>query len=126
MVDHLRPHHQRPAHPLARAAHHDHPRRSRDGITHIAATFGFQDRTDFPEVLRRAAAANPDLLGPAGDPEQASYFLSRITLHRTRRPGLARWRKTLFIAMAHNAASQAEFLRLPADRTVVLSAEVSL
>lgn len=99
---------------------------ARDGITHIEATFGFQDRTDFPEVLRRAAAADPDLLGPDGDPEQASYFLSRITLHRTRRPGMARWRKNLFIAMAHNAASQAEFLRLPADRTIVLSAEVPL
>ncbi|MPV90521.1 potassium transporter Kup [Georgenia ruanii] len=95
-----------------------------DGIVHIAATFGFQDPTDFPEVLRRAAAADPAMLGPEGDPDRASWFLSRITLKRTTRPGLARWRKALFIALAHNAASQAEFLGLPNDRTVTLSAEV--
>jgi KUP system potassium uptake protein len=92
-----------------------------DGIMHIGAEFGFQDRTDFPEVLRRATAEFPDL-----EPEQASYFLSRITLRRTDKPGLAGWRKRLFIALAHNAPSQAEFLGLPEDSTVVLSSEVPL
>jgi len=92
-----------------------------DGIMHIGAEFGFQDRTDFPEVLRRAAAEYPDL-----DPERASYFLSRITLRRTDKPGMAGWRKRLFIALAQNAPSQAEFLGLPEDRTIVLSAEVPL
>jgi KUP system potassium uptake protein len=96
------------------------------GVTHIAATFGFQDRTDFPEVLRRAASEHASLLGEDGDPDQATYFLSRVTLHRTERPGLARWRKALFIGMAHNAASQAEFLHLPTGHTVTVSADVSL
>jgi KUP system potassium uptake protein len=94
-----------------------------DGIIHIAAEFGFQDPTDFPEVLRRIAGLHPETDLNLDD---ASYFLSRITLRRTNRPGMATWRKQLFLALAHNAASQAEFLRLPEDRTVVLSAEVPL
>jgi KUP system potassium uptake protein len=94
-----------------------------DGITHITAEFGFQDPTDFPEVLSRAIAGQS---GPPVDPDNTSYFLSRITLHRTDRPGMAGWRKRLFISLAHNAPSRAEFLCLPNDRTLVLSAEVPL
>jgi KUP system potassium uptake protein len=97
-----------------------------DGVMHVNAVFGFQDRMDFPEVLRRAAR-RPDATELAGlDPDQVSYFVSRVTLSLTRQRGLAGWRKRLFVAMAHNAASQAEFLGLPNERTVVLSAEVGV
>ncbi|MGQ5262832.1 potassium transporter Kup [Micromonospora sp. ZYX-F-536] len=92
-----------------------------DGIIHITAVFGFQDPTDFPEVLRRCAT-HP--LAEGIDYEQISYFVSRITLRCTRSPGMATWRKRLFIALAHNAASHAEFLHLPEELTIVLSAEV--
>jgi KUP system potassium uptake protein len=101
-----------------------------DGILHIAATFGFDDRTDFPEVLRRGLAAH-DEGRDAGerrrlDPTTASYFVSRVNLQRSKQPGLASWRKRLFVALAHNAASQVEFLNLPEERTVVMSAQVSV
>jgi KUP system potassium uptake protein len=99
-----------------------------DGILHVAATFGFNDRTDFPEALRRGLAQRADegrtRDGRALDPSTASYFVSRISLRLTKQPGMARWRKKLFIALAHNAASQAEFLGLPEDRTVVMSTQV--
>jgi KUP system potassium uptake protein len=99
-----------------------------DGILHIAATFGFDDRTDFPEVLRRGIGQRADggrtADGQELDPDTASYFVSRVSLRRTKQPGMARWRKQLFITLAHNAASQAEFLGLPEDRTVVMSTQV--
>ncbi|WP_375373445.1 hypothetical protein [Micromonospora sp. ATA51] len=81
----------------------------------------FRTPTDFPEVLRRAAA-HP--LAQTIDLDHVSYLVSRITLRCTRQPGMAIWRKRLFIALAHNAASHAEFLHLPEERTIVLSAEV--
>ncbi|MFE9955159.1 potassium transporter Kup [Micromonospora sp. NPDC005299] len=96
-----------------------------DGIIHIDALFGFQDATDFPEVLRHAAA-HPHAKGINLDLDQISYFVSKITLRCTRQPGMAIWRKRLFIALAHNAASHAEFLHLPEERTIVLSAEVAV
>jgi KUP system potassium uptake protein len=92
-----------------------------DGIVHIAAAFGFQDTTDFPEVLRRVTDSRPEL---GLDADNAAYFLSRITLRRTNRPGMVTWRKQLFIALAHNAPSQAEALCLPEDRTIVMSGDV--
>jgi KUP system potassium uptake protein len=100
-----------------------------DGLVYIAAKFGFQDSTDFPEVLRRAigleTGPHPRVdLGQELDPEKATYFLSRITLRLADQPGMATWRKRLFIALAHNAPSSAEFLCLPEKRTVVMSSEV--
>ncbi|WP_167666771.1 potassium transporter Kup [Micromonospora narathiwatensis] len=92
-----------------------------DGIIHITAVFGFQDPTDFPEVLRHAAS-HP--LASGINLDQVSYFVSRITLRCTPHPGMAIWRKRLFIGLAHNAASHVEFLHLPEERTIVLSAEV--
>ena len=97
-----------------------------DGIVHVSAEFGFQDKTDFPEVLRRASAMKTPGLECDLDLRTASYFLSRITLNRTRLPGMSAWRKHLFIALAHNAASQAEFLCLPIDRTVVMGSQVDI
>jgi KUP system potassium uptake protein len=79
-------------------------------------------------VLRRGLAQRADggrtADGQELDPSTASFFVSRITLQRTKQPGMARWRKQLFITLAHNAASQAEFLGLPEDRTVVMSTQV--
>jgi KUP system potassium uptake protein len=94
-----------------------------DGIIHIAAEFGFQDPTDFPEVLRRVVGEHPET---NLDPDAASYFVSRITLRRTDLPGMVTWRKQLFLALAHNAPSQAEFLGLPEDRTIVMSGQVRI
>jgi KUP system potassium uptake protein len=95
-----------------------------DGIVHVDAEFGFQDRTDFPEVLRRARELPG--VGDDIDPDAASWFVSRITLRRTRRPEMSTWRKALFIGLAHNTASQAEFLCLPDDRTVVMGSRVDI
>jgi KUP system potassium uptake protein len=94
-----------------------------DNIVHVDAEFGFQDPTDFPEVLRRVAGQHPetDL-----DPDNASYFVSRIHLRRTDRPGMGGLPKRLFLALAHNAPSQTENLHLPEDRTVVMSGEVPI
>jgi KUP system potassium uptake protein len=101
----------------------DHLGDESDGIIHIDAHFGFQDATDFPEVLRRIAEQHPDY---DLDPGDATYFVSRITLRRTDRPGMTTWRKVLFIALAHNAPSQSEFLCLPNERTIVMSGEVPI
>jgi KUP system potassium uptake protein len=94
-----------------------------DGIVHIAATFGFQDRSDVPQVLHRA---NADALESALDPDGATYFLSRITLHRTHQPGMNTWRKHLFIALAHNATNPADYLCLPTERTVIMGSHLDL
>jgi KUP system potassium uptake protein len=93
-----------------------------DGITHLTARFGFQDDLDVPRTLRRAAKR----LERDADFEHVSYFLSRITIIPGNAPGMAAWRKKLFIAIARNAASPVPYFHLPDDRTIVMSAHIEL
>jgi KUP system potassium uptake protein len=95
-----------------------------DGIELVRARFGFQDQIDVPRALREAAA----LGGEAADidPDNASYFLSRIAIEPTNAPGMARWRKRLFVAMSRNAASPAGYFGLPVDRVVALGSTIDL
>ena len=67
-------------------------------------------------------------IGLEGDAreEDAVYFLSQVTIRLTDEPGLAGWRKRLYVAMARNAASPADFFHLPADRTVTIGSTVDL
>jgi KUP system potassium uptake protein len=93
-----------------------------DGITHVTARYGFMDKIDVPATLRRVA---DDIEGPF-ELDRASYFLSRISIVRTDAPGMAPWRKRLFIVIARNAANPVTLFGLPDDRTVVLSAHIEV
>ena len=93
-----------------------------DGITHMTARIGFMDKIDVPATLRMAAE---DVEGEL-DLERASYFLSRITIVPTDAPGMAPWRKKLFVAIARNAANPVALFGLPDDQTVILSAHIEL
>jgi KUP system potassium uptake protein len=94
-----------------------------DGIVHISARFGFQDDQNIPAVLRDALMLTDEL---DFDPDTALYFLSRIVIERGSARGLMRWRKRLFIALSHNAATPAAYFRLPHDKTIVMGARVEL
>jgi len=95
-----------------------------DGITRLTAHFGFQDNTDVPAALRLADRLGM-LEGPC-DLERASYFLSQITIVRSNVPGMRRWRKKLFLTMAHNAADPVEYFRLPEHRTLSIGERIEL
>jgi KUP system potassium uptake protein len=94
-----------------------------DGIVHVTATFGFQDEQDLPELLRLAKGKAPEL---DIDPDNALYFLSRLSLSHGDAEGMMRWRKRVFSGLAHNAANPAANFNLPEDRTVVMGAHVEL
>jgi KUP system potassium uptake protein len=96
---------------------------SDDGILHLKAHYGFQDRPNVPEVLR--LAADRGLERPI-DVDGASYFVSRATIVRSDRPGMRSWRKRLFIAMARNAANPAARFCLPDERTVTMGSRIEL
>jgi KUP system potassium uptake protein len=96
-----------------------------DGIQYLSVSFGFSDRVNIPQALHRARAAGLLDEGSA-DIGQASYFLSRGAIRRTSAPGIARWRKALFVALAHNAADPAAYFGLPTDRTVTMGTAVDI
>jgi KUP system potassium uptake protein len=93
-------------------------------VIHITIRTGYSDRTNVPELL--ALARKQGFLERALDLEHASYFVSRITITATPDPGMSRWRKLMFIAMARNATSPIEVFGLPVDRTVAVSSQIAL
>jgi KUP system potassium uptake protein len=95
-----------------------------DGIYHVTVRYGFSEPPDIPQAL--AQACQEGLLARDVDPGHASYFLSRASLRTTSAPGMSRWRKLLFVTLAHNAANPAEYFGLPTDRTVVMGTQVDV
>jgi KUP system potassium uptake protein len=94
-----------------------------DGITHLTARFGFQDSPNVPRLL---ALAHEIGLESDVDVEGAVYFLSQVSVTPTAAPGMRRWRKRLFVAMARNAASPVDYFHLPRERTVTLGSQIEL
>ena len=93
-----------------------------DGISHVTARLGFQDEVNAPRLLE--LAIRKGLEGDC-DVRTASYFLSRMTIVPTGAPGMSRWRKKLFMALARNASSPVEYFGLPDDRTVAMGSHVT-
>ena len=91
-------------------------------VFHLTARIGYQDKLNVPEAL--ALARKQGLLDRNLDLEQASYFVSRITITPTTAAGMQRWRKKLFIAMARNASSPIDHFGLPGSRTVMMGSQV--
>jgi KUP system potassium uptake protein len=92
-----------------------------DGIFHLTVRFGFQDKPYVPGALQLACARGLD-----ADFEQATYFLSRITIVPTDAPGMARWRKRLIRVISRNAASPAAYFGLPGNRVVSLGSVIEI
>lgn len=90
-----------------------------EGIYRMHAWYGFHEPADIPAALQLARQAGLPLA------DDASYFLNRMLLVPTRAPGMALWRKRLFVAMSRNASTAASFFRLPHDRVVELGTQVS-
>src|SRR4051812_29523227 len=94
-----------------------------DGISHVSARVGFQDDKDVPNLLRLAQEKG---LERDIDLQNPSYYLSQITIVPTEKPGLAAWRKRLFVAISRNAASPVDYFNLPGDRVVTMGSHVDL
>ena len=97
---------------------------SDDGIFHVTICYGFSESPDIVAALRRGRADGT--LNVEFDPDTASYFVSRAQLQLGRGPAMARWRKLLFMGLAHNAANPAEYFGLPPDRTVVMGSHLDV
>jgi KUP system potassium uptake protein len=93
-------------------------------VFHVVDRVGYRDRVNIPAAL--ALARKQGLLDRNLDLEHASYFVSRITITPTDAPGMQRWRKDLFVALARNAASPIDAFCLPSDRTVMMGSQVTV
>ncbi len=94
-----------------------------DGITHVTANFGYMEDPNVPGALALAGAAG---LERAIDLDDTSYFLSTIEIRMGNAPGMARWRKRLFVATSRLTADAAEYFGLPREGTVIMGLRIEI
>jgi KUP system potassium uptake protein len=92
-----------------------------DGITFVHASYGYFEHFDVPGMLPLIANAGVECPLEASE---ASFFVSKLELEPTDKPGMSRWRKQLFLATSVLAADPADSFRLPRERTLVLGSEI--
>ena len=103
----------------------DHLGHEDDRIQHLSVRFGFSDEPDLAEALRQACETG--VLDSPDDRRGERLVLPvprRDPAHRA--PGMAQWRKVLFLGLAHNAADPAAYFGLPVDRTVTMGSPVDV
>jgi KUP system potassium uptake protein len=101
----------------------DHLGYEDDGISHLTVKVGYQEAIKVPQLF--ALACSRGLEGNARE-EDAVYFLSQVTIRPTDGPGMAGWRKRLYVTLARNSVSAADYFHLPADRTVTIGSAIDL
>jgi len=106
----------------ARARHHISVDQKDAGFYRIEAPFGFMEIPDIPFILVTCAAEG--LL--VYDPDDTTYFFSRVFPVSTDLPGMARWRERLFVLMTKNRAFAADFFQIPVDSVVELNKRLDI
>src|SRR5215203_800903 len=92
-----------------------------DRLTFVRAKHGYAEEYDVPKLISQIAKAGVEC--PV-DARHASFFLSRVELRPTDRPGMSRWRKRVFLITALITAEPSDYFRLPRERTVTLGSEI--
>ena len=88
------------------------------GFCRIVGRYGFMEQPDAPALLIAA--------GLIHTVEHTTFFLGRENLVATRRPGMARWRVSLFAFMSRNAQPATKFFNIPPDRVMEIGAQIEL
>jgi KUP system potassium uptake protein len=91
------------------------------GFCRAIVRYGFMEGPDIPAAMALAGAHGLDL-----DPMTTTFFLGRETLLVTDRPGMARWRETLFAFMARNATRATAYYGIPPGQVIEIGAQVEL
>lgn len=95
-----------------------------DGIIHVAYRVGFNDSQHVPRALEWARGKGKERLRI--DPDEARYFVSTLRLSAADVPTLPRWRRGIFLWLAHNAADRATSFHLPLERSVIVGCRLEL
>lgn len=89
------------------------------GFWRVTARYGFMESPDVPALLAQCAEQ-----GIVARPMETSYYLGHERLLPTGTTPMAGWRKRLFVLMARNAQSAAQFFQLPSNRVVEMGSQI--
>lgn len=86
----------------------------------VSVVYGFKDEPNLPRDLQICAEQGLEL-----DEMSNSYFIGKENLIANRKPGMAFWRKKIFIGLFRSAETITNQFQLPPNRVVELGAQVS-
>jgi KUP system potassium uptake protein len=107
--------------PGCRAERRIEARPLQQGFYQVTIRFGFMEEPDVPRVLAQLEAP-----GLRFDPDSVPYFVNRTRVIPGDLPGMALWREQLYTVMRRNAASAADFFRLPPSRVFEIGTSVEV
>jgi KUP system potassium uptake protein len=88
----------------------------------VILTFGFAETPNIPHALRDCTK----YCGLQINPLEASYFIGRETLVPSSKPDLNRVQEQIYIFLANNASSAAEFFGIPTNQVVELGRQLEV
>jgi len=96
-------------------------RRLGGGFNHVVIRYGFMEELSFDNLLALIDGQGLDV-----DPETVSVFMGRQRLVVGKTPGMARWRKHLFIRLSGVAQDAALFFRIPMEKVIEVGVPLEL
>jgi KUP system potassium uptake protein len=87
----------------------------------VKVFYGFMETPDIPVALELCAR-----LGLKFDMMATSFFISRLTIISSSKPGMMKWRERLFLAMYRNSMHAADFLKIPANRVIEMGTRIEI
>lgn len=87
----------------------------------IIAHFGFKQPPNLPNVIDQCRQYNAQFANP-----ETTYFLGRVTLDITNRPGMYRWRKQLFLWLLHSENDASSYFSIPPEQVVEIGIRLRL
>lgn len=91
------------------------------GVFQVRLTYGFMEEPDVPAALGAIS-----MRGIEFDPDTATYFIGRETIHAGKAPGMNIWQERLFVLLNRGADSASRFFNLPSDRVFEVGTHVEI
>jgi KUP system potassium uptake protein len=83
--------------------------------------YGFMQTPDIPSALELCGSQMPPF-----DMMTTSFFVSRALIISSPKPGMAKWRERLFVALSKNAMNATDFFRIPANRVIEMGTRIEI
>jgi len=93
----------------------------KDGFFRVVAHYGFMQTPRVKDILTHCHERELH-----AKVSETSFYLGRERLVVTKRKGMLRWRKMLFVILSKNAHSAADFFDIPAERVVEVGMQIEL
>ena len=83
--------------------------------------YGFMQTPDIPLALELCGSESLHF-----DLMDTSFFVSRALIVSSPKPGMAKWRERLFLALSKNAMNATDFFNIPANRVIEMGTRIEI